>query len=157
MGGEKPQAGYMIFHGEDLISFHSGRDSELVYPALEHARGVRYRDQGSPNGTSSLRHHYFRTRRPTGLSGEAVHSKDELGLPMPVYCDNKSACLLSEGNTSSKRMRHVATKIAFLREQIKDDKRVHMCHIRTQGQLADIMTKPLVASVFHPLAAFALG
>ena len=24
-GGEKPQAGYMIFHGEDLISFHSGR------------------------------------------------------------------------------------------------------------------------------------
>ena len=76
---------------------------------------------------------------------------------MPVYCDNKSACLLSEGNTSSKRMRHVATKIAFLREQIKDDKRVHMCHIRTQGQLADIMTKPLAASVFHPLAAFALG
>ena len=77
---------------------------------------------------------------------------------MLVYCDNKSACLLSEGNTSSKRMRHVATK-AFLREQIKDDKRVHMymCHIRTQGQLADIMTKPLVASVFHPLAAFALG
>ena len=87
----------------------------------------------------------------------AKHSKDELGLPMPVYCDNKSACLLSEGNTSSKRMRHVATKIAFLREQIKDDKRVHMYHIRTQGQLADIMTKPLVASVFHPLVAFALG
>ena len=90
----------------------------------------------------------------------AKHSKDKLGLPMPVYCDNKSACLLSEGNTSSKRMRHVATKIAFLREQIKDDNRVHMYmlyHIRTQGQLADIMTKPLVASVFHPLVAFALG
>ena len=47
--------------------------------------------------------------------------------------------------------------IAFLREQIKDDKRVHMCHICTHGQLADIMTKPLVASVFHPLVAFALG
>ena len=40
---------------------------------------------------------------------------------------------------------------------MKDDKRVHMCHICTHGQLADIMTKPLVAIVFHPLAAFALG
>ena len=152
-GGEKPQAGYMIFHGEDLISFHSGRlrTTPLSSTQGEYDIATKAVQTGlalSDTITFALED------LPDFL---AKHSKDELGLPMPVYCDNKSACLLSEGNTSSKRMRHVATKIAFLREQIKDDKRVHMCHIRTQGQLADIMTKPLVASVFHPLVAFALG
>ena len=61
------------------------------------------------------------------------------------FCDNKAAVLLSEGNTSSKRMRHVATQIAFLREQVKDTKRVRLIHIRThEGQaVADLFTKPL--------------
>ena len=85
------------------------------------------------------------------------HSVKELGLPMPVYCDNKAAVLLSDGNTSSKRMKHVATKIAFLREQVKEAKRVYLYHIRTQGQLADLMTKPLAASIFHPLASFMIA
>ena len=57
------------------------------------------------------------------------------------------------GCTSSKRMRDVATQIAFLREQVKDTKRVRLTHIRTQGQVADLFTKPLTAAVFHPLYA----
>jgi len=89
------------------------------------------------------------------------HSVKELGLRMPVYCDNKAARRsffpLSDGNTSSKRMKHVATKIAFLREQVKEAKRVYLYHIRTQGQLADLMTKPLAASIFHPLASFMIA
>ena len=54
-------------------------------------------------------------------------------------------------------MKHVATKIAFLREQVKETKRVYLYHIRTQGQLADLMTKPLAASIFHPLASFMIA
>ena len=75
-------------------------------------------------------------------------SMSELGCTMPLFCDNKAAVLLSEGNTSSKRMRHVATQIAFLREQVKDTKRVRLIHIRTQGQVADLFTKPLTAAIF---------
>ena len=54
-------------------------------------------------------------------------------------------------------LKHVATKIAFLREQVKEAKRVYLYHIRTQGQLADLMTKPLAASIFHPLASFMIA
>ena len=84
-------------------------------------------------------------------------NKSDLGCTMPLFCDNRAAVLLSEGNTSSKRMRHVATQIAFLREQVKDTKRVKLIHIRTQGQVADLFTKPLTAAVFHPLRAFVVS
>ena len=84
-------------------------------------------------------------------------NKSDLGCTMPLFCDNRAAVLLSEGNTSSKRMRHVATQIAFLREQVKDTKRVKLIHIRTQGQIADLFTKPLAAAVFHPLRAFVVA
>ena len=68
--------------------------------------------------------------------------------PPPLFCDNKSACLLSDNNTSSKRMKHIATRIAFLRELI-GEKRLNMYHISTHGQFADIFTKPLAADTFH--------
>jgi hypothetical protein len=62
----------------------------------------------------------------------------------------------------------MATRIAFLREQVKDKSILHLCcdeeyltseeHqvvkiylIKTQGQIADILTGPLEASKFHNL------
>ena len=63
---------------------------------------------------------------------------------------------LSDNNTSSKRMQHIATQIAFLREAIQD-KHVVLYHIRTSGQVADIFTKPLGAATFHTLRSMFLG
>lgn len=68
--------------------------------------------------------------------------------PTLIMCDNMSAVLLSDNNTSSKRMRHIATRIAFLREAVQS-KEIMLYHIRTTGQLADIFTKPLAAATFH--------
>ena len=50
-------------------------------------------------------------------------------------------------------MKHIATRIAFLREQIAD-KTIMLYHIRTEGQLADIFTKALLPSVFHYLRSY---
>ena len=47
-------------------------------------------------------------------------------------------------------MKHIATRIAFLREQISDGK-VLLYHIKTAGQVADIFTKALNAATFHLL------
>ena len=69
--------------------------------------------------------------------------------------ESPGAPKIAEPATSSGQ--HVATKIAFLREQVKEAKRVYLYHIRTQGQLADLMTKPLAASIFHPLASFMIA
>ena len=58
--------------------------------------------------------------------------------------------MLSDSNTSSKRMKHIATRIAFLREATKD-KKIVLYHVNGTGQLADIFTKPLGAPAFHAL------
>ena len=72
--------------------------------------------------------------------------------PTTLFVDNKAAVQLSESNTSSKRMKHIATRIAFLREQSTSGQ-LQLFHIGTSGQVADIFTKPLGAHIFHPLRA----
>ena len=60
--------------------------------------------------------------------------------------------MLSDSNHTSRRMRHVATRLAFLQERVKD-KDVLLVHIGTSGNLADIGTKPLLPRTFHNLSA----
>ena len=70
--------------------------------------------------------------------------------PTVLFCDNQSAILISDANTTTKRMKHVMTRIAYLREQI-EAKEIYLFHIGTKGELADIMTKPLYPALFHAL------
>ena len=74
----------------------------------------------------------------------------ELKEPTILFCDNIAAVLLSENNTSSRRLKHIATRIAYLRESVKDGQ-VQMHHIATNGNIADLFTKPLGATQFHYL------
>ena len=83
----------MIFHGEDLISFHSGR---LRTTPLSSTQGeYDIATKAVQTGLALSNTITFALEDLPDFLAE--HSKDELGLPMPVYCDNKSACLLSEG------------------------------------------------------------
>jgi hypothetical protein len=70
--------------------------------------------------------------------------------PTVLFCDNMAAVQLSENNTSSKRLKHIATRIAYLRECVADGV-IQLYHIRTTGMVADIFTKPLPAGQFHVL------
>ena len=70
--------------------------------------------------------------------------------PTVIFTDSSAAVQIADSNTSSKRMKHIATRLAFLREQIAD-RIVIMYHIRTNGQLADLFTKALAAAAFHNL------
>ena len=70
-----------------------------------------------------------------------------------IMCDNLAVVKLSDRDFSAKRLRHMMAKIAFLQEAV-EDKKVSLYHVRTTGQLADIFTKPLLASTFHMLRAY---
>ena len=72
--------------------------------------------------------------------------------PFILLCDNKAACMLSDSNHSSKRMRHVATRLAFLQERVQSGE-ILLVHISTSGNLADIGTKALSPKVFHQLSS----
>lgn len=73
--------------------------------------------------------------------------------PTVIFNDNKSAVMLADGNASSKRMKHIATRIAFLREQVTAET-IMLYHIGTDGQIADIFTKALAPAQFHRLRTF---
>jgi len=72
----------------------------------------------------------------------------DVKLPIIFFCDNKAAVQLAEADRSTKRMRHVLTRLAYLEEQI-DAKHLIMLHMNTTGMIADIGTKVLPASIFH--------
>ena len=150
-GGEKPQAGYAIFVCDGLVGGNAGRLKSTPTSSAEGEYAIATKATQAAIAISDTIK--FMLEDLPDYKG----SMSELGCTMPLFCDNKAAVLLSEGNTSSKRMRHVATQIAFLREQVKDTKRVRLIHIRTQGQVADLFTKPLTAAVFHPLRAFVVA
>ena len=69
-------------------------------------------------------------------------------LPFLLFCDNKAACMLSDSNHSSRRMKHVATRLAHLQDGVREG------HVKTDANLADLGTKPLSARPFHNLASY---
>ncbi|KAL1508637.1 hypothetical protein AB1Y20_004733 [Prymnesium parvum] len=74
-------------------------------------------------------------------------------LPIISFCDNETAVRVADEDYSTKRMKHVRTRMAFLKEAIKRQL-VMLVHIDTAGNVADIGTKPLGAAVFHRLREF---
>ena len=76
--------------------------------------------------------------------------------PTVILTDSTAAVMLADSSTNSKRMKHIATRLAFLREQIAA-KVIMMFHISNKGQVADIFTKPLTPALFHALRGYLLG
>ena len=139
-GGEKPMAGFCAWFGGGLLHWSGYR---LTMTTLSSTEGEYVAATKAAIAAIALR----------GVLG-FLQAKDS--APTITFCDNLGAVLLSDNNTSSKRLKHIATRIAFLREAIADG-HLQLHHIRTTGQLADIFTKPLAPTLFHSLRQLAIG
>ncbi|GJZ32614.1 hypothetical protein Tco_0578050 [Tanacetum coccineum] len=60
---------------------------------------------------------------------------------IPLYCDNKSAIALCCNNVQHSRAKHIDIRYHFIKEQVENGI-VELYFIRTEYQLADILTKP---------------
>lgn len=133
-GGERPMAGYAMFLMNCLICWAAYR---LPHTSLSSCEGE-----------------YVAATRATTLISALRVVLDFLGAADPaptiLLCDNQAAVQLSENNTSSKRLKHIATRLAYLREAV-NGKLIQLHFIKTNAQLADIFTKPLNATQFHKL------
>lgn len=70
--------------------------------------------------------------------------------PVTLFEDNQSSAQIAETPKDNKRMKHVDTKYHFIRQTILDgDTKIE--YIRSEDQLADIMTKPLPPKQFIKL------
>ncbi|KAK3016209.1 hypothetical protein RJ639_006211 [Escallonia herrerae] len=67
--------------------------------------------------------------------------------PIKLYCDNKATCDISHNLVQHDRTKHVEMDRFFIKEKL-DEKIVELPHIRSEDQLADILTKAVSSRVF---------
>lgn len=63
--------------------------------------------------------------------------------PIPIYCDNRSALALAATDMYHARTKHIDIKFHFVREKVRLGL-IHLHHVETSSQFADVLTKSLV-------------
>ena len=67
--------------------------------------------------------------------------------PIRLYCDNKAACDIAHNPIQHDRTKHVEVDRFFIKEKL-DQEIVELPKIRSEDQLADILTKAVSSRVF---------
>lgn len=72
----------------------------------------------------------------------------EVERPIKIYCDNRSAVLYSNDNSSSIKSKHIKIKYRAVKERVRM-KEISIVKLDTNSMLADPLTKGLPPRVFH--------
>ena len=71
----------------------------------------------------------------------------KVNQPMIMYCDNQAAIQIAAHDTHHDRVKHIAIRHFFIRDEIKSGA-IKMEWVSTQQQMADIFTKTLGSTLF---------
>ena len=78
-------------------------------------------------------------------------------LPVVIYCDNQSAIYVAEGATTNfKQSRHIDIRYMYIKEILKQGD-IEVMYVRSEGNIADIMTKAIPKARFIKLRDLLLG
>jgi len=129
--GGKSTSGYLVFFGQTLISWKSGKQHTVAHSSTE----VEYK--ALPNGIAEVIWlHYL-------LTNLQVPS---VSAPI-IWCDILSATYLSVNPIFYARTKHIEVDYHFIRNQVaKKEMQIHF--IPFQDQLAEVFTKPLSTNSF---------
>jgi len=81
------------------------------------------------------------------------HQLMDYGVKMekvPLYCDNTSAINLTKNPIQHSKIKYIEIKHHFIRDHIKKGD-IEIMFVKTENQLADLFTKPLVRDRFNKL------
>ncbi|KAL0393485.1 UNVERIFIED_CONTAM: Copia protein [Sesamum latifolium] len=68
--------------------------------------------------------------------------------PMRLYCDNRAACNIAHNPIQHDRTKHVEIDRHFIKEKL-EAKLIEVPHVRSQDQLADVLTKAVSNQLFY--------
>ena len=68
--------------------------------------------------------------------------------PIPIYCDNESAIKIVTRRKAMQRTRHLSARTGYVAEQI-ENKKISVHHVKTDNQLADMLTKATIPKTFR--------
>lgn len=72
----------------------------------------------------------------------------ESASPMRLYCDLKVACDIARNPIQHDQTKHVKVDRHFIKEEL-EAKLIEIPHVRSQDQLADVLTKAVSSQAFH--------
>jgi hypothetical protein len=70
-----------------------------------------------------------------------------LPTPFPIFCDNQSTCIIAKTDAISSRTKHIDVRHHFIRQHLTDGSFI-TTWIPTTDMTADILTKPLLSTLF---------
>ncbi|CAN6271199.1 unnamed protein product [Urochloa humidicola] len=124
-------SGFCVFLGDTLVSWSSKRQTTVSQSSAE----AEYR--GVANAVAECS--WLRS-----LLGELGCKIDGATV---VFCDNVSAVYMSWNPVHHKRTKHIELDIHFVREKVQLGQ-VHVMHVPSSCQFADVFTKGLPSSLF---------
>jgi hypothetical protein len=74
-------------------------------------------------------------------------TKLPLPKPFPILCDNQSTCTIANTDAISSRTKHIDVRHHFIRQHLNDGS-FNTIWIPTNDMTADILTKPLLSTLF---------
>jgi len=84
------------------------------------------------------------------------HLLKEIGIacdqPMKMYCDNNSARHIASNPVFHERTKHIEVDCHFIREKVQA-KEIETPYVKSEDQLADILTKGLDPSSFEKISS----
>jgi hypothetical protein len=124
-------SGYAVFLGDNLISWSSKRQNTVSRSSAE----AEYR--AVANGVAEA----------TWLRQLLLELHTPLRRATLVYCDNISAVYMTSNPVQHQRTKHIEIDLHFVGERVAVGD-LHVLHVPTTSQYADIFTKGLPTSVF---------
>ncbi|PKU59451.1 Retrovirus-related Pol polyprotein from transposon TNT 1-94 [Dendrobium catenatum] len=129
----KSTTGYCTFLGLNLISWSVKKQSTVVKSSTE----AEYMSLSSSTSDILWLHR---------LVAE-FHTQTN---PTAIFCDNTSAIVLANNPVFHTRTKHIEIDYHFISGHIKQGD-IHIAHISSTDQVADILTKPLPLKQFQNL------